>query len=325
MGCSVGGGVCPSAVASESRKTVLIALAANAAIGVAKLVAGLLSGSAAMLAEAAHSVADTANQLFLLASLSLSERAPDAEHPFGYGKERFLWSFMAAIFIFVSGALFSIYEGVSRLLDGGGDTSYGAAYVVLVLGVVLEGYSLLRAARQTRDDAAASDRAVGRYVRTSRDPTTKTVLFEDSAAVTGLLVALAGLGLSQLTGDHAFDAAASIVIGALLAGIAFVLWRDTRGLLIGEAALPEEREALHAVLDRCDGVDEVVELLTMALGPSSLLVAARLDLAGDLDSDAVEQLAADLEHALREAVPGVAYVFLDPTHRRERPAVSATS
>jgi cation diffusion facilitator family transporter len=233
---------------------------------------------------------------------------------------------MAAIFIFVSGALFSIYEGVSRLLESGGETpSYGVAYVVLALGVVLEGYSLLRAARQTRDDAAAADRGVRRYVRTSRDPTTKTVLFEDSAAVTGLLIAAVGLGLSQLTGDHVFDAGASILIGLLLGGIAYMLWRDTRGLLIGEAALPEEREKLHAVLDECGGVDEVVELLTMALGPTSLLVAARLDLADDLDSDAIEELASDLEDKLREAVPGVAYVFLDPTHRREKPVVSATS
>ena len=315
----------PPAMKSESHKTVLIALAANALIGVAKLGAGLITGSAAMLAEAAHSVADTANQVFLLASLSFSERKPDEEHPFGYGKERFLWSFMAAIFIFVSGALFSIYEGVSRLLHGSEDASYTAAYVVLVLGICLEGFSLIRAARQTRADAARQQRGVRRYVRTSRDPTTKTVLFEDSAAVTGLLVAMVGLLLSQLTGSHVFDALASILIGCLLAVIAFFLWRDTRGLLIGEAALPEEREKLHAVLDECGGVDEVVELLTMALGPTSLLVAARLDLARDLDSDEVEQLAADLERQLRDAVPGVAYVFLDPTHRREKPAVSATS
>ena len=315
----------PVAVNSETRKTVLIALAANLVIGIAKLAAGLITGSAAMLAEAAHSVADTANQLFLLASLSFSERKPDEEHPFGYGKERFLWSFMAAIFIFVSGALFSIYEGVTRLLHGSGETSYTAAYVVLVLGIGVEGFSLVRAARQTRADAAEAERGVSRYVRTSRDPTTKTVLLEDSAAVTGLLIALTGLVLSQVTGSHAFDAAASILIGVLLGAIAYALWHDTRGLLIGEAALPEEREKLRSVLEECGGVDEVVEMLTMALGPSSLLVAARLDLAQDMDSDEIEELAADLEHKLREAVPGVAYVFLDPTHRREEPAVSASS
>ena len=165
----------------ESRKTVLVALAANTGIAIAKLAAGVVTGSAAMLAEAAHSIADTANQLFLLASLRFSERKPDAEHPFGYGKERFLWSFMAAIFIFVSGAVFSVYEGVSRLLEHSGETSYTAAYVVLALGIVLEGASLIRAINQTKRDAASTEREVKRYVRTSRDPTTKTVLFEDSA------------------------------------------------------------------------------------------------------------------------------------------------
>ena len=309
----------------ESRKTVLVALAANTAIAIAKLAAGLLSGSAAMLAEGAHSVADTANQLFLLASLSFSKRKPDAQHPFGYGKERFLWSFMAAIFIFVSGALFSIYEGVSRLLTSPEHVSYTAAYVVLALGIVLEGASLIRAMRQTRRDAQRTSRPFARYLRTSRDPTTKTVVFEDSAAVTGLVIALAGLLLSQLTGAHEFDAIASILIGVLLAGIAYALWHDTRGLLIGEAALPEERRRLHEVLDACGGVDEVVELMTMALGPDTLLVAARLDLAPDLDSDAIEELANQLDQALRDAVPGVEHVFLDPTHRGERRAVSATS
>jgi cation diffusion facilitator family transporter len=313
-------------MASESRKTVLIALGANAGIGVVKFAAGILGGSSAMLAEAAHSVADTTNQLFLLASLSFSERKPDADHPFGYGKERFLWSFMAAIFIFVSGALFSFYQGIHELLGGGGETGgWGYTYAALGGALLLEGTSLIRALRQTRQDAGEAQRPVGRYVRSSRDPTTKTVVFEDSAAVTGVVIAGAGVALHQLTGHAAFDAAGAILIGCLLATVAVGLWRDTRGLLIGEAALPEEREALHAVLDECDGVDEVVELLTMALGPHSLLVAARLDLAHDLDSDAVEELAADLERALRAAVPGVAYVFLDPTHRREEPAVSATS
>jgi cation diffusion facilitator family transporter len=303
-------------MASESRKTVLIALAANAGIGVVKLVAGLLSGSSAMLAEAAHSVADTTNQVFLLASLSFSEREPN--------DERFLWSFMAAIFIFVSGALFSFYQGIHELLSGEAESSgWGYTYAALGAAFVLEGASLIRALRQTRQDAGNARRPVGRYVRSSRDPTTKTVVFEDSAAVTGVVIAAVGVGLHQITGEAAFDGAAAILIGILLAVVAVGLWRDTRGLLIGEAALPEEREAMRSVLCEHPDVDHVVELLTMALGPNSLLVGARLDLADGLDSDRIEEAAAELENALREAVPAIRYVFLDPTSRHERPLATA--
>jgi cation diffusion facilitator family transporter len=312
-------------MASESRTTVLVALAANAGIAVAKLAAGLIGGSSAMLAEAAHSIADTTNQLFLLGSLRFAEREADEQHPFGYGKERFLWTFMAAIFIFVGGALFSVYEGVSKLLHGAGEeTKFGLTYAVLVIAFVLEGASLLRALRQTRSDAARARSAIPRYVRTSRDPTTKTVVFEDSAAVIGVVLALIGVGLHQLTGSAAPDAIAAICIGVLLGVVAIGLWRDTRGLLIGEAALPEERQQLLDVLCRHPDVDDVVELLTMAMGPDSLLVAIRLDLADGLDSDDVERLAAELEREMREAVPAATHVFIDPTHRREQP-VSARS
>jgi cation diffusion facilitator family transporter len=304
---------------SESHKTVYIALAANAGIGVAKFAGGLVSGSTAMLAEAAHSVADTTNQLLLLASLNLAEREPTAEHPFGYGKERFFWSFMAAIFIFISGSLFSIYEGVHRIVGGGGsEGSPAIAFAVLGLALVLEGSSLIRATRQTAGEAREKDRPLAHHVRVSRDPTTKTVVFEDSAAVVGVLFAAAGLGLTQITGSTVFDGAASVAIGLVLAVVAFGLGRDTKDLLIGEAALPEEREALARVFEECDGVDELVELLTMAIGPNSLLVAARFDLADDLDSDAVEDLADELDERLREAVPEVSQVFLDPTRHGQR-------
>lgn len=305
-------------MASESHKTVYLALAANAGIAVAKGVGGALSGSSAMLAEAAHSVADTTNQLMLLASLSLAERKPDAQHPFGYGKERFLWSFMAAIFIFVSGSLFSIYEGVERILSSKAESgSSGIAFAVLAIALVLEGGSLIRAGHQTRADARRASRPFGRHVRVSRDPTTKTVVFEDSAAVAGVLIAAAGLGLTLITGSPVFDGAASVAIGLLLATVAFALGRDTKGLLIGEAALPEEREAIERAVCGHSGVDELLELMTMAMGPESLLVAVRLDVAPELDSDAVEALATDLEHAIRDAVPEVDHVFIDPTHHDE--------
>jgi cation diffusion facilitator family transporter len=302
---------------SESHKTVYLALAANAGIGVAKFAGGAISGSSAMLAEGAHSVADTTNQLFLLASLNLSERDPDATHPFGYGMERFFWSFLAAVFIFVSGALFSVYEGVHRMLSGETPgTGAGIAFAVLGVGVVLEGSSLLRAVRQTERQARASRRPFAQHLRVSRDPTTKTVVFEDSAAVLGLFLAAGGLGLTELTGSVVYDGAASVAIGILLAIVAFLLGRDTKSLLIGSSALPEEREALERVFAEHPGVDELVELLTMVLGPESLLVAAHFDIADELDSRETETLADELDQQLREAVPDVTQVFLDPTRRR---------
>jgi cation diffusion facilitator family transporter len=226
---------------------------------------------------------------------------------------------MAAIFIFVSGALFSIYEGVSRMLSGeASEGSVGIAFAVLALALVLEGASLIRAGRQTRGEAQKAQRPFARHIRTSRDPTTKTVVFEDSAAVIGVLLAAAGLGLTVMTGSPVFDGAASVCIGVLLACVAFALGRDTKGLLIGEAALPEEREAIERAICGHSGVDELLELMTMALGPQSLLVAVRLDVAPELDSDAVEALASDLERTIREVVPEVQHVFIDPTHRDER-------
>ena len=237
---------------------MLVALAANASIAVAKLVAGLVSGSSAILAECAHSVADTMNQVFLLYSLATGEREPDAEHPFGYGKERFFWSFLAAVGIFVAGAGFSLYEGLSRIFGPETESGpYGIAYAVLAFAVLAEGASLVRAYRQTRDEAAESRQSHARYVRASRDPTTKTVLFEDSAAVIGVGVAFAGVALHQATGNQVYDGLASVVIAVVLATVAVALGRDTKALLIGEAASPEERQAIteiieaHPAVDRC--------------------------------------------------------------------------
>ena len=303
-------------MASESKKTVLAALFANLAIAAAKTVAGLLGGSAAMLAEAAHSFADTMNQVFLLVSLSLGDREPDEDHPFGYGKERFFWALLAAVFIFVSGALFSLWQGVHGLLVGETvEGGYLLTYGVLVFALVAEGSSWWRAAHQVRSEAATAGKPVRVYVQQSNDPTVKTVLFEDSAAVAGVLLALAGVGLHQLTGMAFFDAGASILIGVLLAYIAYRLGRDTKGLLIGEAARPEQREALRRTILAYPEVEAVLELLTMHLGPTSLLVAVRLDLRDGLSSQQVEVVSTRIEAELAEVVPEVTQVFLDPTPR----------
>jgi cation diffusion facilitator family transporter len=305
----------------ESRRTVYVALAANAAIALAKLGGGLVAGSSAMLSEAAHSAADTMNQVFLLASLRFSERAPDVEHPFGYGKERFFWSFMAAVVIFVSGAVFSAFQGLERILGGGGENeAFGIAYAVLGFALVAEGISLARALRQTRGEARRSGRPFGAFIRRSRDPTTKTVVFEDSAAVTGVLLALAGVGATQVTGDPRWDGFASLAIAVLLAGVALGLGHQTYELLIGQAAEPEERRRIEEVLRGHPGVVDVGDLFTMVLAPDQLLVAAHFDVDDRTSGDDVERLTGELAEELRREVPSVFRVFLDPTPReRARP------
>lgn len=306
---------------SETKRTIYYALAANLTIAVAKAIGGLLSGSAAMLAEAAHSLADSTNQFFLRISLSRSERESDADHPFGYGKERFFWAFLAAVFIFVAGAVFSIGEGVHRLLaPSKSEGGYAIAMAVLVVAAIAEGTSLVRALKQTRSQARESGLPMKRFIPESRDPTAKTVVFEDTAAVIGIAFAMAGLTASQVTGSMVWDGVASIAVGVLLAVVAVALGRDTKGLLIGESARPEERDALCKAMTEHEGVDEVVELLTMALGPGSLLVAARVDLADGLDSDDIERLANELDERVRDAVPDVREVFIDPTPRHRQGA-----
>jgi cation diffusion facilitator family transporter len=302
------------------RRTVLIALVANAVIAVAKGLGGLLTGSSAMLAETAHSIADTVDQVLMLVSIRLSDRRPDEEHPFGYGKERFFWTFLVAVIIFLAGAIFSIGDGVLRLTGheilGSGGGRVWIAFAVLAIALVSEGISFIRAFRQTRKGARESGYSLLEFVRISKEPTTKTVFSEDAVAVTGVLVAFAGLALQELTGSESWDAGAAILIGLLLVYVAYALGRDIRGLLLGEAARPDQREALQRALRESEEVDDVVELLTMYTGPRSLLVAARIDLVGGIESHRVEELANELDERLREAVPDVDQVFLDPTSRR---------
>jgi cation diffusion facilitator family transporter len=300
---------------AESRRTVLVALGANAAIMVVKAAGGIVSGSTALLAEAAHSVADTANQGLLLASLSRSTREPDDEHPFGYGQERFLWAFVAAIGIFVAGAGFSLYQGLDALGGGHEESQFWIAYVILGFGIAAEGTSLIRAVRQTRGEAAAGGLSLRTHLRRSRDPTTKTVVFEDSAAVSGNAVAIAGVALHQTTGDAAWEGVAALIVAAMLVLAAFSLARNASSLLVGQAATAEERREILAVLAERPEVEEVLQLLTMALSPDHLLVAARVDLRAGMDSEHVEDISTDIDHAIRERVPAVAEVFLDATDR----------
>jgi cation diffusion facilitator family transporter len=298
---------------AASRKTVLIALASNATVGVVKLIGGLVSGSTAMLAEAAHSVADTTNQAFLLVSIALGSREPSPDQPFGYAQMRFLWTFVAAVGMFLAGAVFAIGYGIYELFRGEGTTGFAIAYVTLAISFVAEGISWLRALRQARAEASKAELPLIRYVRGSRDPNVKMVLFEDTAALIGIFIAFAGILIDQITGSSLFDPGASVAIGVLLMGVAVWMGRDVSHLLIGGAARPEERDALESALGEFDEVDQVVELLTMALGPNALLVAARIDLDDGLSPGRVEEVSDEIAQRLREVVPDVTEVFLDAT------------
>jgi cation diffusion facilitator family transporter len=300
---------------AESRqsttRTVLIAGAANIIVMIAKLAAGILTGSSAMLAEAAHSFADTLNQVFLFTSVRQGQRPADEEHPFGYGQERYFWSLLAAFGIFIAGAGFSIFEGILSLHSKTSD--FTIAYVVLGVCAIAEGTSFFRAYGQLRGEAHRDHTHTLEHVKTSRDTTVKAALFEDTAAVIGLALAAGGLLLQQLTGNPVWDGSASIAIGVLLIVVAFRLGMDSRELLIGRSADPRVLEVIREEIENTPGVDGLLGLQTMHVGPDSLIVAARVALDDDSSANQVEDLAEDIDHRLSERLPVTPYVFIDPT------------
>jgi cation diffusion facilitator family transporter len=311
-----------SEAGGETKRTVLVAGAANLIVAVIKAIAGVLTGSSAMLAESAHSVADTLNQVFLLTSIKKASKPADEEHPFGYGQDRYFWSLLAAFGIFVLGAGFSIFEGILALGRSSEEGSPLIAYIVLLLAGIAESISFIKAYRQMHAEARQDKTDLIEHVKTSADTTVKAALFEDSAAVIGLLLAALGIGLSQLTGSSVYDGAASIAIGVLLIVVAVRLGMDNRELLIGRSADDRDLATIREVIGSTDGIDDLHELLTMHLGPDNLIVAARVSLAEGLSSDDAEDLADRVDRRLSEQVPEVSHVFIDPTpreaERRER-------
>jgi cation diffusion facilitator family transporter len=300
-------------VNQSTRRTVLTAGGANLVIAVSKLVAGLAVGSSAMLAEGAHSVADTVNQIFLLASLRQADRPADADHPFGYGQERYFWSFLAAVSIFVAGAGFSIFEGVLAIMRGERSDSSVIAYVVLGIAFAAEGTSLARTVYQMRQEARGRQRELLDHVRRSPDTTVKAALFEDVAALAGLLLAAGGLVLERATGSPAWDGGASIAIGLLLVVVAVRLGRDSKEGLIGRAVDRDEQRLIAEEISSTRGIDRIVELRTMYLGPEHMIIAAELAFSDDISADQVEDIAGEIDRRLRDKLPITPHVFLDPT------------
>jgi cation diffusion facilitator family transporter len=298
---------------SESVGTVLLAGAANLVIAVAKLIAGLLSGSAAMLSESAHSMADTITEVFLFVALRRGSKPADEEHPFGYGKESFVWAFIAALFTFVGGAGFSIYHGIRTMISPEHSGDFLWSYVVLAVSFIAEGASFLKARRQVASESRRWGISPFRFLRLTPDTTVKAVYFEDSAALIGLLVAGVGLALVQLTGNDMWDGLASIVIGLLLFAVAAVLARANAKLLVGRAVPRRMHTQIADDLTSIPIVVSVPTLLTMQLGPGDILVAAKVDFDDAVSGAEIEAASDDAERRLRTRFPAIRYVFLDPT------------
>jgi cation diffusion facilitator family transporter len=308
----------PQTEGGESTGTVLLAMAANAGIAVAKGVAAVLGGSAAMAAETAHSVVDTVNEVLLLVALRRSEQPADRHRPFGYGTERFFWSFLAAVSIFVSGAVFAAIEGIRTLLSSSHEiSSLTLSYTVLGIAFVLEGTSWLRATRQIRREAREHERTLRRHLRFTDDPTVKTVFYEDSAALIGLVLAFGGIWVHHATGSSVGDGIASLLIAVLLSVAAGLLARTGKDLLVGTQADPRLVRAIVAWLSRRPEVDAVVDLLTERIGTDRVLVCARIDFVDDATSSDVERQTVEMDRELRETFTDVVEVFLEVVPRND--------
>ncbi len=294
---------------SESKTVIYAALVGNAFIAASKLFAAAITGSSAMLSEGIHSIVDTGNQGLLLLGLKRASRPADANFPFGHGKEVYFWSFVVAILIFAVGAGISIYEGIAHLSHPEPSEDPLVNYVVLALAFLFEGAAWVMALRAFR--RMKGRRGYLSAVRRSKDPSVFVVLFEDSAAMLGILLAFAGIWLSQVTGEPRYDGAASVLIGLLLGGTAVWLAVETHGLLIGEAAEPEVRAAIHRLVSARPEVVRVNELLTLHVGPEFILVNMSADFDDALPAGTIEETVAELDRAIKAEQPRVKRVFVE--------------
>ncbi len=300
--------------AHGSKKVIFAALAGNSLIAVTKFSAAAYTGSSAMLSEAIHSMVDTGNQGLLLYGMKRSARPADARHPFGYGMEMYFWTFVVAILIFAVGAGVSIYEGIQKLLHPHPITNVYINYAVLGAAMVFEAVAWVIAYKEF--DKSRGTLGFVAAIRRSKDPVLFTVLFEDSAAMLGLIVAFVGIALGQWLDLPFMDGAASVAIGLILAVTAMVLAYECKGLLIGEAASPEVVEAIGEMARGTPGISRINELRTMHLGPQDILLNISLDFADALNSAQVEEAISTLEDRIKTAHPDVKRIFIEAQNWR---------
>jgi cation diffusion facilitator family transporter len=300
-------------MASGSKKIIIAALIGNSLISITKFIAALITSSSAMLSEGIHSLVDTGNQILLLYGLKQAKRPADENFPFGHGKEVYFWSFIVAILIFALGGGISIYEGIQHMRHPKPISNPVINYIVLGLALIFEGAAWCFAFREF-------NRAKGKWgyieaVQRGKDPSMFVVLFEDSAAMLGLLVAFAGIGLTQMTGILYFDGAASIIIGLILIGTAIWLAYETKGLLIGESANRPVTNGIREILKSNPLVEHVNEVLTMHMGPDFILANLSVDFRDHATADDIESVIAEMDQAIKRQYPQIKRIFIEAEKR----------
>ena len=303
-------------MSGSSKKVIYAALAGNALIAITKFVAATITGSSAMLSEGIHSLVDTGNQVLLLYGMKRASKPADKQFPFGHGKEIYFWSFVVAILIFAVGAGVSLYQGIHHIQHPQVIQNPMVNYVVLGLAMIFEGAAWYFAL--TEFTKAKGKWGYIEAVQRGKDPTMFVVLFEDSAAMLGLVVAFLGIWLSQTTGILYFDGIASVIIGLILGGTAIWLAYETKGLLIGESANTRIVEGIRALVQGSDGVEQLNEVLTMHIGPDFILVNLSVDFRDAIAAGDLEPLIAGLDTAIKQQFPTVKRVFIEAEARKIR-------
>jgi cation diffusion facilitator family transporter len=292
-------------------KAIIAALLANTGIAVTKFIAAFLSGSASMLAEGVHSVADAGNQLLLLIGKKRSQKAADAEHPFGYGRTRYVYAFIVAIILFSVGGVYSLYEGIHKVQDPHplDPTWWWLPLVVLAVAIGLESFSLRTAVRES--NLVRGNHGWVAFIRRSKAPELPVVLLEDVAALIGLVLALFGVGLTAITGNGLFDGFGTIAIGLLLVAVAVILGIEMKSLLVGEGANVEDDAVIRATIEAHPKIVRLIHSKTLYVGPEELLVAAKIGFDGDLPLSEVSEAIDEIETSVREKVPVARIIYLE--------------